>query len=61
MAEVVAGLGHSLSVVLGDLGIHNVSGLQAGIYVLGATVFFILCGAVQSAIRISFMRCSARK
>jgi hypothetical protein len=61
MADFFAGLGHSLGVFLGYLGIHGVNGLEAGLYVLGVTVFLVLCAAIHSALRMAFLRCSARK
>ncbi|HEY1217726.1 MAG: hypothetical protein ABSE42_13110 [Bryobacteraceae bacterium] len=61
MADFLAGLGRSLDVLLAYLGIHRVNALDAAFYVLGATIFLVFCAAVHSAIRIAFLRCSARK
>jgi hypothetical protein len=35
MSDCFAGLGHSLDILLGYLGIH---GLDAGVYILGVTI-----------------------
>lgn len=61
MADFLTGLGHELDILLDHLGIRGVSGLEAGLYVLGATVVFVLCAAVHSAVRMAFLRCSVRK
>ncbi len=61
MADYVAGLGHSLGAFLDHLGIHGVNGLEAGLYIFGATFVLVLCLAVHSAVRMAFLRCSVRK
>lgn len=61
MADFVAALGHSLGILLGYLRVHGASGLEAVFYVLGATIFLVLCGAVHSIARTAFLRCSVRK
>jgi hypothetical protein len=61
MADFFAGLGHWLGILLGYLGIHGVNGLEAGLYILGVTVVLVLCAAVNSAVRMAFLRCSVRK
>ncbi|MGO9009962.1 MAG: hypothetical protein ACLQPN_07655 [Bryobacteraceae bacterium] len=61
MAEYVAVANHALDILLGHLGIHGVHGLEAGLYIVGATISIGFCAAVPSAFRIAFLRCSARK
>ncbi|HEY9142103.1 MAG TPA: hypothetical protein VIN93_14495 [Bryobacteraceae bacterium] len=61
MADYVAVANHVVDILLGYLGIHGVHGLEAGLYIVGATVSVGFCAAVPSAFRIAFLRCSARK
>lgn len=61
MADFFSGLGHALDVLFDHLGIHGVSGLEAGLCALGATVALVLCAAVHSAVRMALLRCSVRK
>jgi len=61
MADYLVLLGHLLDGVLGQLGIHGVSGLDASIGILGSAVFLGFCAAVHSATRIAFLRCSVRR
>ena len=61
MADYVAVANHVVDILLGYLGIHGVNGLEAGLYILGVTVVLVLCAAVNSAVRMAFLRCSVRK
>jgi hypothetical protein len=61
MVDYFAGLGHSLLILLDRLGIHNVNGLEASLYIGGVTVVLVLCAAVHSAVRMALLRCSVRK
>lgn len=58
MADCLTALGQAIDSLLGQVGIHNVSGLDASVYVLGATIFLGFCAAVPSAIRMAFLRSS---
>jgi len=61
MADWLDGLGQSLKILLGYLGVRGVSGLEAALYILGATISLGFCAAVRSAIRIAFLGCYARR
>ena len=61
MADFFAGLGHSLGILLRNLGIHDIDPLAAGLYILGATAVLALCSAVHSAVRVAFLRCSVQR
>jgi len=61
VANVLASLAPALDSVMSQLGIHGISGLNASIYVVGATVLIGFCAAVHSATRIANLRCSARR
>jgi hypothetical protein len=58
MADYCSGLGHSLDILLGHLGVH---GLDAAVCILGATITLGFCAIVRSAIRIAFLSCPTRR
>jgi len=61
MADFFAVLGHWFRILTGHLGIDGANGLQPVLCILGLTIFLLLCGAVHSAARMAFLRCSVRK
>jgi len=61
MADTFAGLGHSLDILLGYLGVHGVHRLDAVVCTLGGTIALGFCAAVHSAIRIAFASGSAKR
>jgi len=61
MADLVAGLGHWLDILLSYLRAHGVNGLDAVFYIFGVTIFVVLGGAIHSVGRTVFLRCSVRK
>ena len=60
MSNILASLAPALDSAMSQLGIHGISGLDASVYIVGATVFLGFCAAVHSATRIANLRCSAR-
>lgn len=61
MADYCSGLGHSLDILLGSLGVHGVHGLDAAVCILGAAITLGFCAIVRSAIRIAFLSCPTRR
>lgn len=61
MANVLASLAPTLESLMSQLGIHGVSGLDASIYIVGATAFIGFCATVHSATRIAVLRCSSAR
>jgi len=61
MAKILAALGPSLDNLMGQLGIHGVTRVEAVVCILGATILLGFCVNVHSATRVAFRRCSVWK
>ncbi len=61
MADLFASLGGAVDGLLVRLGVHGVTGLDAGLYVLGAAIFLGFLATVPSAVRLTLLRRSPGK